>query len=664
MTNCYRIMKTIRSYIVLMSLALGLCVPAFSQEALRLGEIKPQGWIREQMVRDLSSGYISQEWLWQPAIRAHAFGAAKVKNYEIGEDGRRILKKASWGPGENDGYYVEAVVRNAFLTDFAPWIQKAEYQVDNLLKNQDKDGYIGIYAAGDRLGDIRGENGDLWTQSRALCGLLAYYEFTGEKKYLKAVVKAVENTMKSFPEGYSYFVQEEELGPGTGHGLMYVDVLEWLYRLTGDAKYPAFAERLYDDYCHAKEDFRFRDNQKAKLLDRHTLFQDHGVHVVEHFRVPLWMSELHADDPTWSQAIENLFEKLSKSLAPSGAIVTDRSVYESVAGNYGSGNLPYEYCTITELLQSYASGFEKLNRAEFGDCAERLVFNAGQGARFSDGKAMSYLTSDNRESCRESDNFRYQYTARNKITCCNLQAAKLMTYYVSNMWKKTDEGLVAFLYGPCSVNTTLGKTRVSIEEKTLYPMDNRVTLDLQISGSRSFKIVLREPSWSAGKSRVSAEGATISREDGFIILEKSWETGDRITIDFYDPVRVERLFNNEVVFYKGCLLYARPYDYRLVATKQFRDGYANYDVLPEGATPRLYFPSRDFRRQAESGDVFVFRQDPDWNPRYPYDTPFGHITGYMLTEKGTKEKIDLVPIGSTVLRQATFEESKYNKKNR
>ena len=135
---------------------------------------------------------------------------------------------------------------------------------------------------------------------------------------------------------------------------------------------------------------------------------------------------------------------------------------------------------------------------------------------------MSYLTSDNRESCRESDNFRYQYTARNRITCCNLQAAKLMPYYVSNMWKKTDDGLVAFLYGPCSVNTTLGKTRVSIEEKTLYPMDNRVTLDLQISGSRSFKIVLREPSWSAGKSRVSAEGATISREDGFIILEKSY----------------------------------------------------------------------------------------------------------------------------------------------
>ena len=75
------LMKTIRSYIVLMLLALGLCVPAFSQEALRLGEIKPQGWIREQMVRDLSSGYISQEWLGQPAARAHVFGANQVKNY-------------------------------------------------------------------------------------------------------------------------------------------------------------------------------------------------------------------------------------------------------------------------------------------------------------------------------------------------------------------------------------------------------------------------------------------------------------------------------------------------------------------------------------------------------------------------------------------------------
>jgi len=108
------------------------------------------------------------------------------------------LGRETWWPGEHEGFFADLVTRNAFLTNYQPWIKKSGQLIDNVLKAQDTSGYIGIYDEECRLDNILNENGELWTQSRMINAILAYYEFTGNAKYLKAAKRAVDYTIERY----------------------------------------------------------------------------------------------------------------------------------------------------------------------------------------------------------------------------------------------------------------------------------------------------------------------------------------------------------------------------------------------------------------------------------------------------------------------------------
>ena len=675
-------------------------LPAASFEVLPLGDIKPVGWMKNQLTRDITTGYISAYDRIQPSLGRNFFGPVKQREYVIDARGQKQTRPAGWWPGEHEGYFAEAVVRSAFLTGHEPWQAKARKIIDNVIAHQDVDGYIGVYDRECRVDRHRFSDGDLWTQSRMQVAILAFYECTGERKYLDAVCKAADYNLSRLSDpGKNYF------GQGLSLGLMYVDVLEWLHRLTRDERYVKFAFKLYDDYNRAPEVMRHSDVRLVRLLDREERFLGHSVHVVDKLRVMFWLAS-RSDDPRYREAVDNIFHKLGQSLTPSGAIVTDLKIHESVAGNFGSPVLPYEFCSTTELLASYASGFQKFGMAHLGDAAENLAFNAGQGARFPDGKAIAYCAKDNRTSATFNDapkgeGFRYQYAACHSVACCNLEAAKLMPYYVSNSWMKTADGgtLVAFLYGPTEVDTKINGVRVRLTETTLYPFENQVTLRLEPAAPTKFDLLLRNPAWSRN-TRVTAAGATISRERGFIRVTKNWAKGDVITITFDDRIEVEHSQNNELHVKKGALIYALPLAGRLQATKEFETGtLANYDVtLAEegdrtkyddyrivmtgkkdatlstvegnfsdaGTLVRVIEPGSQLfflKEYVHTGNhemkgtldaaMFTYRRNPEASAEYPFDRPFGHIVG-RFGFRGQIVEDTLVPMGSTLLRRVSF----------
>lgn len=633
---------------------------AQSFEVLPLGEIKAEGWIKSQMLRDISSGYISVYDEIQPTLKTNAFGPKKTRNFQLDTDGNWIATKSTWWPGEHEGYFADLVVRNAFLTGYQPWIDKSRSIIDNVIDNQEKNGYIGIYEKGHRLDNLKNGNGELWTQSRILGAILAYYEFTGEKKYLDAVKRAVDYTISRYEKsGKSYFQQPDPKGGGLTHGLMFVDILESLYRLTNDKHYINFAFWLYKDYSMAKPELRMVDNQLGNLLDKERMFQEHAVHVVEHFRVPFWLS-MHTDDPKYDKAVKNIFYKLKKSLTPTGAIVTDTKYRESVAGNYGSPYLPYEYCTITELEISLCSAFQKFGDPSLGDEIEKVAFNAGQAARFPNGKAIAYCSSDSQFRAIKNDNHRNQYGAVHPAACCELNAAKLMPYYISNMWLKSkdEKSLVAFLYGPSEVNTLVNGTKVKISEQTEYPFSGKVNFDIEPSSPKEFDIVLRIPSWSK-KTKVIASGAKIKKENGFITISKKWNKNDKVEITFEDDIEVKRFMNNDLYVKKGALIYALKIDEKKKATETFEEGIANYDITPLHPEEVQKFSKYKMLNATDinlisTSKYFTYEQNPNADKDYPFDKPYGFIKG-KFSFNGKRIDATLVPIGSTLLRKTTFE---------
>lgn len=632
--------------------------------ALSLDEIKAEGWLKNQMLRDITSGYISAYDKMQPTMQQNVFGPLKSKNYSIDKDGNWEARRETWWPGEHEGYFADLVIRNAFLTGHKPWMEKAKQMVDYVVKHQEPSGYIGIYDEECRLDNLLNENGELWTQSRILGALLAYYEFTQEQKYFDAVKKAVDYTISRYTSsGKSYFQQPRPNGGGLTHGLMYCETLEWLYKLTKDRKYLDFALWLYDDYSKAEPKLKNIDNQLDHLLNRDRLFMEHSVHVIEHFRVPFWLAS-ETGSPTLLKAVDNIFHKLSLSQAPTGTIVIDPVIHESVAGNYGSPYLPYEYCSITETVISSASALQKFNKSELADLIENVTFNAGQAARLPDGTAISYATTDNRRDALEKDGFRYQIAACHKVACCNLNAAKLIPYYVSNMWMKSrdERSIYAMLYGASEVNTKMNGVQVKIKESTDYPFENRIVFTIFPENPTEFSLCLRNPGWSENPM-IKAGNATVTKEGNYYKISGTWSKNDRIEIEFDAPIEIKRFINNELYLKKGVLVYAMKMDEKRIPTRTFDQGYANFDVIPAEDTQadliynKLRIPNNSDINFRKKPHMFVYEQNPKANNQYPFDIPYGFIKGKFLNGS-TQEEMSLIPIGSTILRKVTFKETR------
>ena len=199
-----------------------------SFERLRLGAIKPIGWIKAQLIRDLDHGFAGcLDRLTDRA--AHDLFAQRIESSE---------QQVAWWDAETRGNWLWGYVMMAHLADQPAHQQRARELLADLKRTQDADGYLGIYSTASRYHHGDGENGELWGQSRALLALLAYYEFSGDAEYLRAVQRAVDLTIRHYPPNRAYFrssaTTARDALTGLTHGLCYVDVLEWLYAITHD----------------------------------------------------------------------------------------------------------------------------------------------------------------------------------------------------------------------------------------------------------------------------------------------------------------------------------------------------------------------------------------------------------------------------------------------
>ncbi|MEA2107579.1 MAG: glycoside hydrolase family 127 protein [Bacteroidota bacterium] len=159
----------------------------YHYKILKAGEIQPRGWIREQLHRDLTEGYIGSFDKVHPTVTHNLF----VKQNRRSEKQYKIVKE--WWSGEHEGYWKDAVVRMAFLTHNEEYIKQATEWIDDIIENTGEEGYIGIYEDCKeptcRFNHEKG-NGELWATSRILMAMLAYYEYTGDEKVLSAAEQA------------------------------------------------------------------------------------------------------------------------------------------------------------------------------------------------------------------------------------------------------------------------------------------------------------------------------------------------------------------------------------------------------------------------------------------------------------------------------------------
>ncbi len=622
-------------------------------ELLPFGSVRPQGWILEMMNQDLTSGIVGNLDLLAPDILLEddLFNTARRMSKEDIPDIKGLVltgaaweQSIQWWNSESYGNWIDGYVRTSFLTKNKKGMQKSKRLVEYLISTQDDDGYIGIYGPKLRY-QHDGSNGELWSQATLFRMLLAYYELTGDTKVLNAVERAMNLTLSKYgPDSKSPFNLSGSFG-GVTHGLMITDVCETLYRITGNKKYMDYAVFLYKDFSTYPLNRAFNDIRYEYLLQRDSLFESHAVHTYEHLRTLILT--YHATGYSEMQlAFENAMQKLSNCILPSGGGIGDEWIAKKTAN---ADETAGEFCSQFELREFFGSALQKSGQVEWADRYEKITFNTILGMRNQSGTAIAYCKYDNSykvdatSSHGNDQRFKYSPTHTDVALCCSPNYGKHLPYFVGQQWMKTDDGFAATLYSPSELKTKFKETDLSIIQTTNYPLSDKIELTVSPSSPLELAIYLRKPSW-VRNVELTADGASISLDDGFYKVNKIWEKGDKIYMSFAYDLK-EKKFDEEGYFQRGPLVYAYAIDGKNEVQKSHNiASFSDYFV----------YPNRDDFEYFELVSKPRFKYVSESKSTGWYDGGT-YLKGELRDIRNNQAvTVKLVPFGSTALRKVTF----------
>jgi DUF1680 family protein len=609
-------------------------------QRLPFGSIKPTGWLKTQMQKDMAGFVGNLDQLVPDLIHDPIYAEGRLQKHSKAKDLGNLKSgdaegddQYKWWNSETQSNWWDGYIRNAFLLDDQPAIEKVKKYVQNILATQDEDGYLGIYDKELRY-HFSSENGELWSKATLYRGLLAYYEATKDQKVWAALLKAVDNVMYNYPIGTSQpFFAGTGFTGGVSHGLTITDVFDRLYQLTGDKKYWDYAAFLYLNFSenHASE----KDAQLKNILDASYKLQSHGVHTYEHIR-PLIVAAYASGNPELQRALDLYLAKVKNVTTLTGGATGDEWIWKQTADATHTG---YEYCSLHELMDSYTVLLQKSGKNAVADDIENIFYNAAQGSRNPEHSCIAYLKTDNSfemlgtkngevEANRNQTRYKYSPAHQDVAVCCNPNAGKITPYFVQSAWMKEGENtFVATLLCPNILETTVKNTPLRIEMATTYPYENHVVFNIKTGQPTAFVIKIRKPNWvtkikTKEKYRI---------EDQYIVIERTFSTADKIDINFVANVEVKEDLNKEKYFTYGALMYAKPMAATEQKGKAYAVGFNDWMYAPTDTTRYTFIAAHKARYK--NGKLYVRLQNQS---------------------NQQMEKLELIPFGKTILRQVSF----------
>lgn len=607
---------------------------------LPFGSIRPAGWLKEQMQRDLEGFVGNLDRIVPELINDPVYGEGRLrKNSRVKDLGNLKDGDAEgdeqykWWNSETQSNWWDGFARNVMMLDDKYGIEKVHAYVTAILATQDEDGYIGIYDEEMRY-NFDSENGELWSKATLYRGLLAYYEYTNDQKVFDALERAVQNVMHHYPVNASRpFHTGTAFNGGVAHGLTFTDILERLYFHTGDNKYREYALFLYQDFSDSVQSEG--DAQLSNILNPHYKLKSHGVHTFEHIRA-LIIAFCASGDKKLADALAIYLKRIEKATTVSGGAIGDEWIAERDADATHTG---YEYCSLQELLDSYCLLLQKTGNAETGDQIEKIFYNAAQGARNPHHSCIAYLKTDNSfemlgtrngETEPERIQTRYKYSPAHQdvAVCCNPNAGRISPCFIQSSWmKEHDTTLVATLLMPNTLKTVLNGVNIQIEIITDYPLKNEFEIRITQPVSSVFKLKIRKPGWV--NNIITSENYVM--QDEFMVIERSFYPRDQVQFSFETDARIRTDNNNARYFTYGALVYALPIRADEIIGKTYVGNF------------------RDITYKPVSSVRFAFKRKV--KPVYKN----GKIQTSLISDlTGKPEKVELIPMGKTILRQVTF----------
>ena len=515
---------------------------------------------RAKLVRDVVIPY-----QWE-ALNDRVPGAERsgtVHNFQVAAGEKQGAYYGFWFQDSDLAKWLEAAsFRLATHPD-----EKLEAEIDGIIatisKAQQPDGYLDTFVqltAPDQKWANLYQWHELYIAGHFIEAGAAHFEATGKRTLLDIVIKLADEIERVFGSA-----------EGQNHGYPGHEEIELalikLARLTGEKRYVHLAAYFINQRGHEPNYFdeevkrleikelpRFHAQDRWRCLQANRPVREE-LEPVGHSVRAMYLYTAMADlalelgDESLRQACDTLWSNLCQyHTYVTGGIGADWSA-EQFSGRYDLPNdrAYAESCAGIGLMFFARRMLDLELRGEYADAIERTLFNNVLAGMALDGMTFFYvnpLEVRPQEAKRRYDQF-YVKTQRVPwfgCACCPPNIARTLASLGHYTHSVQDDGLAVHLYTDCSLETNIAGTKLSLAMKSDYPWEGKIRVEINPTSATKFTLRLRLPGWCESPS-VSVNGKAVeisaNNRHGYLHLEREWDSGDVVAIDF--PMTVQRV---------------------------------------------------------------------------------------------------------------------------
>lgn len=650
--------------------------------ALPLGNIKPHGWLLEQLNRMASgmTGHLDE-------IYPEVMG-----------------KRNGWLGGDGDGwergpYWIDGLLPLAYILNDEKLKAKVQPWIEWTLNNQTEEGYIGPIPFANEPehepGLQRGMRRDWWPKMVMLKILQQYYDATGDERVIGVLTNYFKYQLKELPttplDHWTLWANRR--------GGDNLQVIYWLYNITGDAfllnlghllaeqTFPwttiFLNEENYDDPVtpwHYTKIKRYPFDQKE--IEALTVSKIGGIHCVnlaQGLKQPVVYYQ-QDQDKKYIAAVKKALQDIKKYHGqPQGMYGGDEPLH---------GNNPVqgvEFCSISEEMFSLETMLTITGDMVFADLLEKITYNALPTQASDDFTSRQYFQaanqvelSDRLETSYQTNTHRgtdFVFGILSGYPCCTANMHQSWPKYVQNLWYATkDQGVAALMYAPSEVALKVANgVDLKVIEETGFPFREEVKFTLELNQSATFPFHLRIPGWTKNANiRINGSKWEGDINDQIAVINQEWKDGDQIVLEMPMELEATQWYDFATAIERGPLVYAlKIRDKKIV--KDRNDKYGAFQEVHPVDDWNYGLIQADIENLSSSVEVV----NKDWNGEYPWNLENAPIElkmrGMQVPEwkltngaplfpafwggydgEATFKEITLVPYGCTTLRITEF----------
>ena len=547
-------------------------------------------------------------------------------------------KMDRWEDFEQTGYWADGALRCGYLIDDPELTQRVKEWIDFQIDHPKEDGFIGP------------ELHNLWPHVVFFRVIMAEYSRNPSPKIIKALIKT---------GGPEWDFNERTM--------LHIEMLCWLYQQTNDAFFIEKAENTYKAFCSRKSPF----TMQAFLSDEVPIV--HSVSSFETLKIPVILY-INTGKKEYLDAAIHGIQKVYKYHGLADGIPSGNEAHD--------GNMPnevHETCCVSDAQWALGYFLQATGDVQWADLMEKICFNAAFSVVWKDFKSLQYYSSPNQVIAKNNSSFcmyvggqdRMAYRIAHGPACCNGNMNRMIPLFCSRQWmKKGDNGIVAAMYAPSSFTTKLkgSKNEITIQEETNYPFEETIRFRMKMKRSTPFSFWLRIPQWCKGASiTVNGQAADIVCKAGtFVEVQRKFSDGDIIELKLPMKAKSVSMPYDGVAFERGPLVFSLNVKAQeeITETREL-DGIKFQSRILTPLSEWNYAP-------VDTENIEVVNSNDYSNIWNPEMTPVrlkvkavtvtnwqlyrDNFTPYMpsVIRKGEEKVIELVPVGTTVLRMTVF----------